>query len=230
MMDTKWVRVGAAAGILFVLLLVAAQVIAPTPGPKAATGTIVTYYLHNRTAALWSGYVGGLSVAMQLIFVVALFSVLRHGEERAGPPLLLMLGAGVALLPVVLVSSAFSVAAAWDGGQPGGAAVTRALFDLSNATLIFSDLVIGIFLVAAALATLERRVLPRWLGWLGLLAAALLIAGTVSLFNPGGSFGGAPGLLLYLIWVILTSVVMVRRARVHGVESVEARQPGPALG
>jgi hypothetical protein len=231
MTDVRWVRIGAAAGILFVVLLVAAQFIAASPGPKEPISTIIAFYGHNRTAALWSGYLSVGAAATQVLFVAAVFSVLRRSEEQSSVLSILTLGAGIALLPVIVLSSSFSVALAWHGAQSGNPAVARALFDLSNATLIFSDLVIGVFLAAASLAMLGTRILPRWLGWLGLLSAVLLLAGTASLFNPGSSFGGAPGLLLYLIWVIATSILLLRRARSVGqVEDIPARQPSAALG
>ncbi|HEX8918876.1 MAG TPA: DUF4386 family protein [Chloroflexota bacterium] len=231
MTEARWLRIGAVAGILFVVLLVVSQFVAASPGPKDSTSTIVTFYIHNKTAALWSAYAGmGAAVAL-LLFVAAVYSVLRRSEDQPSVVSIVALGAGIALMPIILVSSSFSVALAWNGAQLGDPAVARALFDLSNATLIFSDLVIAIFLAAASLAILGTRILPRWLAWLGLLAAALLLAGTASLFNPGGSFGGAPGLLLYLIWVSATSVLLLRKApQVGQAETTPTRQASAALG
>ncbi len=231
MTEVRWLRIGAIAGILFVVLLIAAQFIAPSPSPKESIGTIISFYVHHRSAALWSGYLSAVSAAVQLLFVAAVFSALRRSEEQSSMLPMLMLGASIALLPVILLSSSFSVALTWNGAQSNNPAVARALFDLSTVTLIFSDMVIGVFLAAASLATLRTRILPRWLGWLGLVGAALLLAGTASLFNPGGSFGGAPGLLLYLIWVITTSVLLLRRAQYAGqVEAVPAPQTSAAVG
>lgn len=231
MTEARWLRTGAVAGILFVVLLVVAQFVAASPGPKDSTSTIVTFYLHNKTAALWSAYAGMAAAVALLLFVAAVYSVLQRSEDQSSVVSTVALGAGIALMPIILVSSSFSVALAWNGAQSGDPAVARALFDLGNATLIFSDLVIAIFLAAASLAVLRTRILPRWLAWIGLLGAALLLAGTASLFNPGRSFGGAPGLLLYLIWVIATSILLLHKARQIGqAEALPAQQPSAALG
>jgi hypothetical protein len=49
-------------------------------------------------------------------------------------------------------------------------------------------------------------VLPRWLGWLGAVAAAISFAST-----PAAAVVPPLGMLLVFVWTIATSIVLVRR-------------------
>ena len=68
--DAKWERLGAATGILFVVLLVVSVFMVPTPPDiNASPGTISAFYSDHRTAILVSAYIGGLAVPVFLWFL-----------------------------------------------------------------------------------------------------------------------------------------------------------------
>jgi hypothetical protein len=54
--------------------------------------------------------------------------------------------------------------------------------------------------LAASLVFLRTRLLPRWLGWAGLVVAILCLAGFLGI--PMG---------LFLLWVVVVSALLIRR-------------------
>jgi hypothetical protein len=79
--------------------------------------------------------------------------------------------------------------------------------------MLFSPIMLllpALLLGATALVILRTNVLPRWLGWVsGLLALLNIVASGL------GSIFGAPAILLtvlFPLWIVATSVVLIRRA------------------
>lgn len=72
----------------------------------------------------------------------------------------------------------------------------------------------GLFVGAVALAALQTRFLPRWLGWLGLVVAAASLVGVlgVALFFMPGIVAWFAGLLGFVIWTAALAVVLGLRA------------------
>jgi hypothetical protein len=53
----------------------------------------------------------------------------------------------------------------------------------------------------------RRQVLPSWLGWSALAAAAMLVVGA-----PLSGRAGGPLFLVFVLWVVAASVVLLRDA------------------
>jgi len=78
---------------------------------------------------------------------------------------------------------------------------TRRLFEDTGFLLFASAALAAILLVVAvSLAVLRYGVLPRWLGWAGFPAAALLTLGIVFI-----------GFLVFAVWVLTVSGVLAMR-------------------
>ena len=78
---------------------------------------------------------------------------------------------------------------------------TRRLFEDTGFLLFASAVLAAILLVAAvSLAALRYGVLPRWLGWSGFPAAALLTLGIVFV-----------GFLVFAAWVLTVSAALALR-------------------
>ena len=76
----------------------------------------------------------------------------------------------------------------------------------------------GVFCLAAALVILRTRVLPVWIGWIGIVAAVM---GVIAVFflvadDPGSPLGtpaNAGGFLLSNLFFLLVSAAMLFRVR-----------------
>ena len=69
-------------------------------------------------------------------------------------------------------------------------------------------------MLAAGLLVNQSRVLPRWLGWVAILASPFLFLQGFGLGGVVGSFGlilDLVGFLLVLIFVLLSSIILLSR-------------------
>jgi hypothetical protein len=85
----------------------------------------------------------------------------------------------------------------------------NALDHTAGAATILCLYPLALFTAVVALVTIRERVLPRWIGVFAALTATALA------INGGFLFAGfVPALLLFLLWTLLTAVVLLRRTRV----------------
>ena len=110
-----------------------------------------------------------------------------------------------------------AVALAWEDtaarADPG---LVHAVWNLNTLALVPIGSSAGAFCLASALVILRTRVLPAWVGWIGVLAAvAGLLAVLYLLADDPDSRLGTPanlgGFLLSMLFVALLSVFMVIR-------------------
>lgn len=218
MEERQWERIGAAAGIAFVVLLVVGTFMVPAPPHiDASTAKITTYVNDHRNALLASQVVGALSVLSFLWFV----GHLRHVLDRAE-------GGTEALSPIVLVSGATLAAGgilasmpmtllAFMAKGPGGLVdgpTVRLMFDLVQITGGLATLLFAPFLLAMGYAMVRKELVAEWLGWLSMAVAALdVVAGvglmTQATYSAGWTFLGYAGFLAAGVVILIASVSMV---------------------
>ena len=96
------------------------------------------------------------------------------------------------------------------------------------ATLAVLDYWVGICGVPAGVATmigtagaiLSTHALPVWVGWLAGVDAVLLVLSLAAVYETDEetvlvSIGGFGGFLLFLVWALATSIVLLMRPRHH---------------
>ena len=97
------------------------------------------------------------------------------------------------------------------GGQSTGATtdanlltpdVAIVFWRLAHGIFIAAELALALFLAAASLLALRGVLLPRWLGWFGIVVAVILLIPPI---------GWAALLFLFPLWLILASVILWRR-------------------
>src|SRR6476661_1564421 len=129
--EAKWERYAAAAGIAFVVLVLASAFL---PGVPPATDDPVSdihaFYADHRTALLLATYLGGLATIFSLWFLSGLRSVLRRAEGGGGTFANLMFGAGIVTNAISLVGAMPATVLAFNAGRDD--ATIRLFFDLSN--------------------------------------------------------------------------------------------------
>jgi hypothetical protein len=196
-----------AMGIVFVALVVAAFVILgegkdPT---KDSAQEIVDYYNDNFTKQTVGTALVGFAAVPLLFFAGALRNLLR---EAGGPrETLSLVGFGGAVLLA--------------GGLAVGATINFALVDFAddidpvavqaiNAINYdyFFPFIAGMaaFLLATGISAVRSRALPRWLSWVAIVLGVICFAGPV----------GFAGVLGGLLWILVTSIVLMIRARSAG--------------
>lgn len=182
MTDRIWPQVGAACGILYVVLLFV---------PSLFGGEI-------------AGRIELVGILFLIPFLAYLWSVLRTAEGEGGWLSATVFGAGLVDLTIKLASVGPSVASK---DLQEGTPLDSALHDMNGASFIVSLLPLGVLTAAFAIVTLKTGVLPQWLGWMAAITAGALLVNGVFL---EAEFG--PAILLFLLWTVATSLVLVRRA------------------
>ncbi len=216
MTNNGWERLGAAGGILFVILQIVSQSLIQIGGSEppfnAPAQDIVEFFL-SRNSQLFEvgGYMSILSSIAFGWFLGSLWSRLRRAEEEPAWLSLLSFGFGLVALTLVAIAGAGWTLAMFRLNEGIDPQIVRLLFDLGN--FIFANIWVMLagFLLATGVVTIRTGALPRWLGWSGVVIALGLLVARALWAGPAG-IAFTPYVLFWL-WLIATSIVlMVRRA------------------
>lgn len=225
--NKKMEKLGAAGGILFVLMQMAGQgfiqIGGSEPAFNAPVSEIVTFFMNrNRRLFEIGGYLSSLSIIPFLWFLGVLWARLRQHKGEPGWLSMTAFGSGLAAVAVTLSGGGWGLAMFRidEGMDPG---IIQMLFDQGNFGFATFWVALAGMLLATAAVTFQNGALPRWNGWLGMVVAvALLIA---RLFWAVPTFLLFMPYTLFWLWLTLTSVILYR----HAGASIPV-QPAPAKG
>jgi len=199
----SWERLAALAGLSFVVLYVVAFSLGIEVGDSDRE--ILAYYAnsgHRAKEIVAFFLIAGAALAL-VVFATALRSLIARAEQETAMLAALAWAGGIACAVQVLAGNAVSRATAYTALDdkfrldPN----TRRLFEDTGFLLFASGALAAILLVVAvSLAGLRYGVLPRWLGWAGFPAAALLTLGIVFV-----------GFLVFALWMLAVSGALALR-------------------
>lgn len=198
---------GPLAAVLWVVSLFLLEA-AGNPADPASGAEIVDFYRDERTMILAAATLHGFGGFLFLWFVASLRAVLG---AVAAP-------AWLTAATVIGGTSGGAMMLGMMGGQSTGATTDSELLSpdtaivfwrLAHAFFVAAEIALALFVGALAVAALRRLVLPRWLGWVGLVVAVLLLIPPI---------GWAALLFLFPIWLVIAGIVLWRR------------EPAPAAG
>lgn len=215
MTERHELRWGGFAGLGFLVLAVVAALLPGLP-PRvtASTAEITAYVSGAQGRILLAALLWALAAALVIWFVAALAEALREREERSDVHLALT--AGGVLVGGAIFLAAVSNAALANGlsGRPDS--LTVGFFEGTMVLNSMVGLAAVVPLVAAGIGILHTKVMPSWLGYLALLAAAVSAVGALAIFATSGAFvpGGAympfVSLVAGGVFVLAASGYMVR--------------------
>lgn len=215
MFDRSWLRLGAACGVLSVILalvgvgLTAASggFIAPIGG---STGEIARAFENPAPTGVWVGaYLSLLAFLLFIAFAARLWVTLRRAEGDPGWLSATAFGSALVFAATTLIALVIGDVAKYRAGSGMDAQVVTALFDLNIALYILSWAISAVFLGAAAIVILRTRAFSRLFGW---SAAALAVASLAAVAAPTSGGVEIPA-LLFLLWVLAISVALIRRVK-----------------
>jgi hypothetical protein len=230
MNENRWEQAGAAAGVVFVALILASVFVVPAaPHINASFLNIANYYVSNRGGLLTSALLGTLGSLFFLWFVSHLRHVLQRAEggSEALSPIVLISGTAVAvagfLVAIPQATLAFGSHRIELITNPG---VVRSLFYMSDILYGILALTIALFLAAASIAMVRKELVAPPLGYAGLLFSAAAFIGGISAFYVTTYSAAWVGLqmgalIAALAWVLVASVVMLARPEVARAEAPE---------
>ncbi len=206
-------RLSAWGGIVFVVLLLFTT-FGPGETPPTVSDPIdkVSRYLSDNQDILLIGNIANtLASIAGLLFLVGLYVRLREpqGDAEEGWALLGLVGAIILGAVVTAGQAATSLAIVRADEQTGVAPVFH---DLSLMAYTLAGILIAVTLLGFSMAARRAAFLPSWITPAGLLIAAVAVIGSTSAGSTSEVWGlfGFAGFLLFLIWVLVVSISMLR--------------------
>jgi hypothetical protein len=202
-----WERLGAMAGILFAVLLVVGFVLR-TNSPNYSDSQAWSGFYHDRghrTQQIIGGYLLALAAFAFLWFQTEVVRRLRVRTAERGILPLLVFGSGLLFVALLLVAATAMISVP-AGTTFGSAPVPSADFgiqfeQLGFGLLLFAGmLAAALFVALASVAGMRTGVLPRWLGWVGVVIGIVLLLGPV--FFPA---------ILLVLWAVTAGIVLLVR-------------------
>ena len=229
-MNNIWTRrIGAAAGAVYILLGLLRGDGESGPGFHASRQAIVTW-IHT-SSTITSGrfvmaFVELLGLLCFLVFVAYLSSVLHRAEGEFGYLSTIVLSAGILSVALKIASyPAIVIAYVWakDGVDPR---VIGMLWDMGGVSFVLTLAANALLVAAVAGVAIPTRVLPRWLGW-GAVATSLALFANVA--HSYSTSDNSPAMLLFMLWTLVTSIVLIRRAGAPATSIATPAMREPAL-
>ncbi len=233
MSNILWQRLGAASGIVFILVLLAPDLIQGGPSDESTmtaaeqmAQSCATITAARLTDAIYP-ITHVLGYLIFLFFLGSLWSALRRAEGGDGWLSAAAFGGGLVFLALRFSGAAISGGAVHNSCAGIDPQLWQVMDDGAGVAIFTSFFPLAVLLAACAVVAIRFGApLPRWLGWMSaVVAVALLVdgfAGTV--YHRELEF--APSALLFALWTVITSIVLVRRAGVsHSAVSDAAATP-----
>ena len=194
---------GVLAGVLWLVGILVLQ--SGNPADPDAGDELVAYFEDERTAILAGGTLMGLGAFFFLWFAAFVSRLLGDGWLARAATI-----GGAAGGAMMLALPGPHTTGATTDVELLGPEMSTALWRLTHTFFVGAEIALAVFVAAVALAALASGILPRWLAWVGLGLALLL------LILP---LGWIALIFLFPLWLVAAGVVLFRR-----------RPAEPALG
>jgi MFS family permease len=222
MEERSWERLGAFAGIAFVVLSLLAAFLYPQEPRIDSSAATTLAWVHNHRTAIQAGMILGVFAAGIFVWFVGHLQHALHRAERGAETLApIVFGSGLAAGILGALGAVPLGLLAFMDAQPGGlqdATVVRMLADLGVVLYGAGVVMTAVFFAALGWAVLRRELRGGWLGWVSLMVAALnalAVVTSMSFSTYHGAGWGVPGWGAYLgglVVVLAVAIGMLRGA------------------
>lgn len=202
-MTWPWERWSGVAGIAFVVLYVVGFSVGGEPPDSDAAITARYADSGERALELTAFFLIAAAALALVLFVSGARSLLARSEPQQRTLAALAYAGGIACAALVLVGNAVSRTTAFASDDEAFKLDpdTQRMFESAGFLLFVSAAFAAILLVAGlSVGALRYGLLPRWLGWAGIVVAVLLPSAFVFV-----------GFLILLAWVLAVGITLVAR-------------------
>ena len=226
--ETRWERIGAAAGIAFaVLLIVAILMTGQPPHIDASTAKILKFVEDHRKAALTSSMLNGVAVLAFIWFLGHLRHVLQRAEGGVEALSPIVFGSGIlasAFAMMVTLLQTTMVFAVHTSEVASNAGLVRMLWFVNWVAFAAIALCAGLFAAVTGLAMVRKELVSPVVGYVGLASTVLMWGGGVAglYMQTYNAFWAAlpfVGTLLFALFILITGVTMLRVPEVARTEA-----------
>lgn len=232
MSNYSWQRLGAASGIVSVIILTGRDFIPSREYGTAAEeisrtcATLTTPQTMDVVNSLIS-LMGILGFLGFLFFFGSLWSALRRAEGDHGWLSAAAFGGGLVSLAILFSGSSISFAAHSNACAGIDPQLWQVLHDIGGGAFFSSFFPLAVLLAASAVVAIRFGApLPRWLGWTSAFVSVTLLIGGIAGIDYAREDAGLP-YLLFELWTVITSIVLMRRAG-QALPTVKTALPSPA--
>ena len=213
MSERLWQQLGAASGIVSVMILFGRDLIPSRDYGSEAEEIARTCAAASapQTIDVVIPLLGIFGLLGLLFFFGSLWSALRRAEGDNGWLSAAAFGGGLASLIILLGSSAGTIAAHNNACAGIDPQLWQTLHDIGSASFFLSFFPLAVLLAASAVVAIRFGALPRWLGWMSAFVAVTLLIGGIAGIDYAREDAGLP-YLLFELWTVITSIVLIRRA------------------
>lgn len=216
-MSDRHARYGAAAGILFVVFVIAGFFVQPKPpAADAPAKEVFEYVVDNQSTLHVVQILFAIAALLFLWFIGTLRAVL--GRAEGGEARLATIGFGGGLIAVATLAVGLGLAAtAALHPSDNGEDITRALIDGSLLVPAVGAPAAFVFFAANGLSILRSGYLPSRMAWFAFVTAAFNLLGIGAVCTDSGVFaadgvlGFFIGFVLFLAWILLAGIMLMRR-------------------
>ncbi len=215
-----WRRWTGVLGLVYVAIQVAALVLflaAGTPPDFADAKRYAGWINANGGLIMADAFLTNVATAVLLMQFTGIRAVIRGAGENWEWAATLFFGAGLVTAALLIVGSAAEATAVFISGSGTEPTIVRAAWAGAWMVLTFLFLPAAIAFGTAAYAVFRGAILPRWVGWLSAVAAALDLVAALTIFGGTGN-NGPLGLLPIIlgatpviVWFVALSIVMLSR-------------------
>lgn len=210
--ELRW---GGYAGLGFIVLSVVAGFLPGTP-PRvtATTSTITSYVTSGQTRMLLAALLLAAAAGLVIWFTAAFAEAIRERDERSDVHMALLAG-GVLVGGAIFMSAVGSAVLAYRSDARADT-ITLALF---QGTMVLNTMIgfaAALPLTAAGIGVMRTRLMPNWLGYVALAAAAVSVLAGFAVFVDSGTYAPGGSVMPYIslaagaIFVACASYYMVR--------------------
>src|SRR5919202_2343198 len=196
----RWERHAPLTGIAAVVLWVVGILVGNDETNKDTGAEILAAVRDNSNRILLSGILFLIGTALFVWFLGTLRSRLLAAEGEPGRLAATAFAGGVATAVCLALFPGPDMAAAINKDDLDPSAAS-AMHKLGDAFFIGAEYLAPVLLVASALAAFRYGVLPRWLAWVSLVFALVLLIGPI---------GWAALIFAVPLWVVVVSILLWR--------------------
>ncbi len=207
-------RIAASTGLVaFVLIVVGFLTSGANPSWTDSGSSIAHEYASHRNSGLASVIIVGVGLMALLWFAATVGSLFRDADEDRIASVVL---AGTAVFVSIFAITGVVQLTLFYGSAGGDPTLTRALFQMQSLAASLAFLPLALAVAATSVGAFFSKALPAWYAILAGIAAVLIVivVGCVAqsgFFAPNGGYVFI-GLLAFGIWLIVTSIVLMRSA------------------
>jgi len=221
MNEKHWERIGAGAGLAFVVLQLGGTFLYPQQPRIDSSATTTIRWVHDNRTALQVGMVLGLFAVIALVwFVGHLRHVLERAEGHAEAVSPMVFGSGIVLAAMYAVGAVPLALLAFMDAQRGGlhdATTIRMISDFGWVLYAPAAAMTALFMLAFGIALLRRELVAPWLGYVAIVVALLNAVGivtsvTFSTYHAGGWVAVGWGAYLGFMFVVLAASISMLRS------------------